>query len=320
VITSGLSWPTTLKPLLNHNLRPIFCDINVETLNMTVQTVEAVRSARTRAVVAVPVIGNPSGLDELKAYCVAQDLILIEDACESLGAVTAAGKQVGTLGLASAFSFYFSHHISTVEGGAILTDHDEVADICYALRSHGWTRHLKLDAFNFAEETVQGIDPRFRFFLPGYNVRATELTAAVGLVQLERLDGFVASRRRIAAGRIKAVQACGTDTVVPGAALCERHSWMTFPLLFPDAVSKRRGQDRLETQGIETRPIIVGNVLRHPIMAMIESGAVQPILPACDEVFSRGLMIGINPLAEITAEYDVLFALQDAVRTALCLK
>ena len=313
VIIQGLSWPTTLTPLLNHGLQPVFCDIDLQSLNATVDTVKAVRTKATRAVIAVPVLGNPEGLEELRDYCESEGLLLIEDACESLGAHSARGNLVGTFGLASSFSFYFSHHMTTVEGGAILTDSREIADLCYALRSHGWTRHLKLGAIATPESDAN-IDPRFCFILPGYNVRASEVTAALGKVQLKRLPVMLERRRSIAKGRIAALQSSANSVTVPGAAVQERHSWMTLPLLFGSRARKVAAQSFLEEAGVETRPIIVGNILRHPLARMIRLKSDQPDLPACDEVFARGIMIGLNPMSTDTDENFLHRTLNDAAR------
>lgn len=313
VIIQGLNWPSTITPILNRGLIPVFCDVDPGTLNATVAQVEAVRTERTRMVVAVPVLGNPSGLEELRDYCDREGLLLMEDACESLGAITERGNAVGTIGLASAFSFYFSHHISTIEGGVILTDLPELADLCYALRSHGWTRHLKLNLFDFGSDK-DAIDPRFCFVLPGYNVRSTELNAAIGRVQLARLPEMVSKRRELMAGRIAAIADVADRIVIPGADIIEQHSWMTTPLLFSDAAHRRRGQAALEEMGVETRPIIVGNVLRHPLMRSFGLRADQPDLPVCDDIFARGVMIGLNPFSTPEIEQIVAEALTYAAR------
>lgn len=315
VVLSGLNWPSTLKPFLNHGLTPVFCDVDEETLNASVRTVEAVRTERTRVVVAIPVLGNPGGLDELRDYCRATGLVMIEDACESLGAVTTAGRPVGTVGLCSAFSFYFSHHISTVEGGAIVTDSDEIADLCRSLRSHGWTRNLRPELFSLTGST-EGIDSRFCFALPGYNVRATEIAAAIGEVQLTRLPDMLAARRRIAKNRGAALAGAEDRVVMPGIALGDHHSWMATPLLFRDGAYRRRAQEHLEKAGIETRPIIVGNVLRHPLTRFLGLKPDQPQLPVCDEIFERGMMLGLSPLSDAETEAFVCGALRDVVALA----
>lgn len=314
VIIPGLSWPTTLTPLLNHGLQPVFCDVSPKTLNLTVETVEAVRTPATRAVIAVPVMGNPEGLEEIKAYCDRENLLLVEDACESFGARTASGQLAGTFGLAASFSFYFSHHMSTMEGGAILTDCREIADLCYTLRSHGWTRDLRLGSIPVESKDSDRIDSRFCFLLPGYNVRATEINAAIGAVQLGKVSDMITRRRSIAAGRIEALAGSSNRVFVPGAEICDRHSWMTFPLFFSSEKNKAEGQRILEEHGVETRPIIVGNILRHPLMQTIRVKEDQPELPVCDEVFARGLMMGLSPMSDDSSEEYVHKALRAAAR------
>lgn len=300
VIIQGLNWPSTVKPITNQGLVPVFCDIDLASLNASVEQVDAVRTERTKMVIAVPVLGNPTHLDELRAYCAEEGLLLHEDACESLGATTAGGAVVGTLGITSAFSFYFSHHLTTIEGGAVLTDDARIADLCRALRAHGWSRNLQLEGF--LQIDAEQVDPRFCFVLPGYNVRSTELNAVIGKVQLAKLDRAVANRRRIAADRIAAIRSAGVPIGVPGATGPPGHSWMTFPMLYDDAQARNRARDTLERSGIETRPIIVGNFLRQPLAKTLIPAPHQPPLPACDEVFQRGLMIGLNPNASEDAE------------------
>lgn len=294
-IIQGLNWPSTIKPLLNLGVRPVFCDVDIDSLNASVETVEAARTERTRVVIAVPVLGNPSHLDALRAYCQRERLLLIEDACESLGAVTESGAKVGTLGAAGSFSFYFSHHISTIEGGAILTDDDRFADMMRGIRAHGWSRDLSLE--RFLDFDASAIDPRFCFVLPGYNVRSTEINAALGQVQLARLGGLLESRRAIASRRNDTLAGHASGAYVPGRDCRGVHSWMTTPILYADRTARDRARTILEKAGIETRPIIVGNILRHPAAAMFDLSPAQSPLPICDSIFDRGIMIGLNPMA-----------------------
>ena len=311
VIIQGLNWPSTLKPLTNHGLVPVFCDVDLASLNASVADIDAVRTNRTRAVVAVPVLGNPTHLDEVRRYCADNELVLIEDACESLGATTRDRRKVGTLGLASSFSFYFSHHLTTIEGGMALTDDPHLADLCYALRAHGWSRHLRMS--DFLKLDASQVDDRFCFVLPGYNVRSTELNAAIGKVQLSRLPDILGRRRAVAEGRIQALE--GSDrVVVPGKGLGDAHSWMAFPMLFTSRWLRDRTRTFLEEAGIETRPIIVGNTLRHPLSRNIQLAAHQPDLPSCDAVFEQGLMIGLDPYASKGTEEYLIYQLNQAVR------
>lgn len=312
VIIQGLNWPSTLKPLVNMGLTPVFCDIDLDNLNASPIHVEAVRTEKTRMVVAVPVLGNPTYLEELEEYCSQQGLVLFVDGCESLGATSKSGRRVGNVGLATAFSFYFSHHITTIEGGVILTDDDHVADLCLALRAHGWSRNLRLS--EFLDFDSSRVDPRFCFVLPGYNVRSTDVNAAIGTVQLQTLHASILRRQAVATARVRALHDGGNLIEVPGAGVGEGHSWMTLPMLFPSSESRDRGQAKLEAFGIETRPIIVGNMLRHPLARNLSLSPHQPELPNCDEVFDRGLMIGLDPDSSSEDESWVCHALSEVSR------
>lgn len=312
VVIQGLNWPSTLKPIVNHGLVPVFCDVDADTLSATPEHIDAVRTERTRMVIAVPVLGNPGALDELESYCRETGLLLFVDGCESLGAVTPAGVRVGSVGLATAFSFYFSHHITTIEGGAILTDDEYLADICFALRAHGWSRNLRLD--EFLDLDTSRVDPRFCFVIPGYNVRSTDLNAAVGLVQLRRLEESVGDRQRIARNRVAALAEHQDVVTVPGADSGNGHSWMTFPMVFATNHARDRAQNTLESLGVETRPIIVGNTLRHPLARNLPLSPDQQELPICDAIFERGLMIGLNPSSDEETESWVHYCLREAAR------
>lgn len=297
VIIQALCWPTTLTPLFNNGLKPVFCDVDPVTLNAGVADLEKARTSRTKAVIAVPVLGNPAGSAEVRKYCDDNDLVLIEDACESLGATGDDGRKVGQYGAIASFSFYFSHHITTIEGGCVVTDCPVLASLCRAVRDHGWIRNLENlpvpDSFPAFEEA----DDRYCFLIPGYNVRSTEISAAIGLVQLDRLDDMLAERRRVARERISAIRAAGADVGIPGADNIDAHSWMGFSLIFDDADRKNEVGRRLEEAGIETRPVIVGNIVNHPMAAFFDGDARAPTLTGCDTVFRKGLMLGMNPQA-----------------------
>lgn len=312
VVIQGLNWPSTLKPIVNHGLVPVFCDVDADTLSATPAHIEAVRTERTRMVIAVPVLGNPAMLDELESYCRETQLLLFIDGCESLGAVTPSGRRVGSFGIGTAFSFYFSHHITTIEGGVILTDDEHVADLCYALRAHGWTRNLRLD--EFLDLDTSRVDPRFCFVIPGYNVRSTDLNAAIGLVQFARLPKIVAQRQRIASGRVAALGGYQDVVTVPGGGVGDGHSWMTFPMVFASSHLRDRAQNTLEALGVETRPIIVGNTLRHPLAQNLPLSSAQRELPACDTIFECGLMIGLDPDSDEETEAWVHHCLREAAR------
>lgn len=295
VVIQGLNWPSTIKPMVNMGLVPVFADVDPQNLNASVSHIEKVVTDKTKLIVAVPVLGNTEYIDELEQFCQKKGIPLFVDGCESFGAVTPNGRILGSFGLATAFSFYFSHHITTIEGGVILTDDDYLADLCFALRAHGWSRNLRLDEFLDIDSTQ--VDSRFCFVVPGYNVRSTDVNAAIGIEQLKKFPSFLDKRKKIAKNRIENLAKVSELVHVPGSVNFSGHSWMAFPLIFNSFESKIRVQEALETIGIETRPIIVGNMLRHPLANNIQLSKHQSDLPGCDLIFRNGLMLGLDPLA-----------------------
>lgn len=194
VIVPAISWATTYHPLQQYGLKLRFIDVELDTLNMDPAKLEAALTPRTRAIVAVSILGNPAALDVIRAFADAHNLYLFEDNCESLDAELN-GRKTGTFGHLNTFSFFFSHHISTMEGGMILTDDTELAHLCRSLRAHGWTRDLPPDTTLYQRRANDHFEA-YRFILPGYNLRPLELEAAVGRVQLRRLPEMTAMRRR----------------------------------------------------------------------------------------------------------------------------
>ena len=192
VIVPAVTWPTTVTPIIQAGCVPVFVDIDSETLNLRPESLEDALSPRTRAIFVVHLLGNPVAMERVMDFARERDLWVLEDTCESLGS-TVDGKHAGAFGHIGTFSFYFSHHITTVEGGMLVTDDDRLADLARSVRSHGWTRDMKNK--EELESASPWIDPRFLFVHLGYNLRPMEVQAAFGLVQLERLAEFNEARR-----------------------------------------------------------------------------------------------------------------------------
>ena len=263
VIVSALSWSTTVWPLVQYGLIPVIVDIDPATLNM--DTNEAFKAARAgaRAIMPVHVYGNPCDMNELRELAEDGGMAIIEDCCEALGAEFNE-RSVGSFGDIATFSFYFSHHITTVEGGICITDDEDLSDRMRILRAHGWTRDLEDDTEY--REAHPDIDPRFLFVGAGYNLRATEMAGAMGLVQLPKLPGFVDARRAAAKtlsemfGRYEDHLTYQRET--PGG----RSSWFGFSVIVSEdaAFTAKDMRRSFEAAGIETRPIICGNIALQP--------------------------------------------------------
>jgi CDP-6-deoxy-D-xylo-4-hexulose-3-dehydrase len=194
VLVPAVSWSTTYAPFQQYGLRLKLVDIELETLNIDPDALEAAIGPRTRAVAAVSILGNPAPLDRIYDLCQQHGLALLEDNCESLGA-RLGGRLTGTFGDIGTFSFFFSHQISTAEGGMVITDDRELADLCRTFRAHGWTRDLGPGSPIFQPRQDDFFEA-YRFLFPGYNLRPTEFAGAVGIVQMDRLGQMLDQRRR----------------------------------------------------------------------------------------------------------------------------
>ena len=288
VLVPAVSWPTTYYPLTQHGLRSKFVDIDLDTLNLNLDLVEASVGPRTKAIFAVNLLGNPNDFERLRDIAERHGLVLLEDNCESLGAVNA-GINAGTAGLAGTFSSFFSHHIATMEGGVILTDDEQLYQEMISLRSHGWTRELPIENF-VHNKSGDAWDDLFRFVLPGYNVRPLEMQGALGIEQLKKVPALIAGRRENAA---YFTERFSSITGVRTQRETGESSWFGFSIVLEGALAGRRSEvvRAFTAAGIESRPIVAGNFTRNPVMAHLDV-VVPDALPAADKVHVDGLFVG----------------------------
>ena len=288
VIVPAVSWPTTYYPLAQYGLRPKFIDIDLDTLNLDLDIVERNIGPETKAIFAVNLLGNPLDFVRLRQIAKKHDLVLLEDNCESLGA-SSDGINAGTAGLAGTFSSYFSHHISTMEGGIVVTDDEQLYQEMVSLRSHGWTRELP--ARNVVhEKDGRPWDDLFRFVLPGYNLRPIEFEGAVGVEQIKKIPAIIRGRRENAA---YFTERLGDARWVRLQREVGESSWFGFSMVLEESLAGRR-EDVLrafEQAGIESRPIVAGNFARNPVVDRLDALVPEP-LRAADKVHSDGLFIG----------------------------
>ena len=193
-IVPAISWSTTFDPLQQYGLKLRFVDVALDTLNMDTSKLEQALTPQTRLIVAVSVLGNPAELDVIRDFAKRHGLYLLEDNCESADAEVA-GRKTGTFGDLNTFSFFFSHHISTMEGGMVLTDDEELMHLLKSIRAHGWTRDLPAGSPLFERRGNDHFEA-YRFILPGYNVRPLEVSGAIGLEQLKKLPRMTQQRRK----------------------------------------------------------------------------------------------------------------------------
>lgn len=302
IIVPALTWSTTLWPVVQAGGVPVLVDCDTATLQMLPEAVEAAIGPDTVAVCPVHVLGNACAMAALVDICERHGLTMVEDTCEALG-TRHAGRFAGRFGLMGTYSFYFSHHITTIEGGMVVTDDDALADLLRCLRAHGWTRDLA-DKSRWGAATGAFTD-RFRFVNTGFNLRPTEINGAFGLHQLAKLDGFNDRRRAVTQALLAAlapVIAAGeiqVMAVTPGTEA----AFFGFPLLCRDRDHRDRLADHLVAAGIEVRPIICGNMARQPALAHVRH-RVAGSLAGADRVMDCGLYFGLHP---VTSDDDVAY-------------
>lgn len=293
VVVPSISWATTYYPLQQYGLRLRFVDVELESLNMDVSQLERALTPRTRMVVAVSILGNPAALDVLRAFCDRHDLYLFEDNCESMGS-SLNGRPCGTFGDINTFSTFFSHHISTMEGGVLATNNTELYHLAWSLRSHGWTRDLPQDSTVF-EKRDDDFFEAYRFILPGYNARPLELSGAVGSEQLKKLDAMVEIRRRNAAS-FQSLFAGDERFIIQQERPGARSSWFSFTVILNPKldIDRREVMRAMKEADIGYRIITGGCFLRHDVIKYFDYDTVGEIVNA-NIAHDRGFFVGNHP-------------------------
>jgi len=307
VIVPAISWATTYYPLQQYGLRLKFVDVELDTLNMDVARLEQALTPRTRMVVAVSILGNPCALDRMRAFCDRHGLILFEDNCESMGA-SLNRKLAGTFGDIGTFSTFFSHHISTMEGGVLVTNDTEIAHVARSMRAHGWTRDLPEDTTIYAKRDEDFFEA-YRFILPGYNARPLEIAGAIGVEQLKKLDAMVEARRRNAA-LFQKLFAGDKRFIIQREN--GRSSWFCFTIILnPDlGIDRGKVMAALKKADIGYRIITGGNFLRHDVLKYFDYDRVGKIRNA-DIAHDRGFFVGNHP-QDLTPQIERLREVLDA--------
>lgn len=267
VIIPAMTWSTSLFPLTQYGLTPVFVDCDPNTLNIDPQKIADAIGPKTKAMMIVPIYGNPCDMDAIMSICQQHDLILIEDSCESMGALYD-GKPVGSFGVMSSFSFYYSHHITCLEGGITVTDDYDLAETMRIIRSHGWIRNV--DNPQKWQDQYPDIDPKFLFVNEGYNLRITEPQASMGLVQIPKLHGFIAQRRKNAALLLEKLSDFEDILIFQQEGKKATHSWFGFPITIRNHAKFSRDDMRryLESKNIETRVVVAGSLASQPVIKL----------------------------------------------------
>jgi CDP-6-deoxy-D-xylo-4-hexulose-3-dehydrase len=320
VLVPAVCWSTSVFPLIQNGLRPVFVDVDPRTFNVSLVELERKLTDRVKAVMAVHVLGNSINMQQMVGFVKRHNLILIEDTCESLGSYCNIEKgnerkMLGTFGDFGTFSFYFSHHITSGEGGMVTCNTEEDYNFVRCLRAHGWTRHLTNR--KEVEELYPDIDSRFLFVNMGYNLRPLEVQGAMLSVQLDKLHQFNACRR----DNLKRIrEALSRDSKFSRLmSLMEASenidpAWFGLGVLLhrPYAHQRLEFLKYLEKNGIENRPVISSNFIRQPCISAFCDGEHPENYPGAEAIHTRGFFIGIHqtPLDQTVIEklVDVILA------------
>ena len=306
VIVPAVSWSTTYYPLYQYGLKIKFVDIDIETLNYDLVQLESAISNKTRVVLAVNLLGNSNDFDRINNIIDGKNIILLEDNCESMGA-TFNDKKTGTFGVMGTFSSFYSHHISTMEGGLIATDDQELFQILISLRSHGWTRDLPVKNLICDDKSDDLLEESFRFVLPGYNVRPLELEGALGVEQVKKLPMIISERRKNAKLFVETLSNYPDLLTQKEVGMS---SWFGFSIIIRlgSSLTRKELVNKLNYLGFEIRPIVTGNFLKNEVIKFFDY-EVHSDLKNAEYLDKHGLFIG-NQHYSISDAFEALSTLK----------
>jgi CDP-6-deoxy-D-xylo-4-hexulose-3-dehydrase len=303
VITVAAGFPTTVNPIIQNNCIPVFVDVDISTYNINTAQLEEAYSEKTKAVMIAHTLGNPYNLKAVKAFTEKYNLWLIEDCCDALGSEYD-GKKVGTFGDIGTLSFYPAHHITMGEGGAVFTSNDQLKKLIESFRDWGRDCYCGPGKDNTCGkrfswklgELPQGYDHKYTYSHLGYNLKITDMQAACGLAQLDRVDGFIQSRKDNFNYLINKLQSVTDYLILPQATENSDPSWFGFPITIkPDAGTDRTTLLKyLNQNNIGTRLLFAGNITKQPYFHNIEYRIVSE-LENTNIIMNNTFWIGVFP-------------------------
>jgi CDP-6-deoxy-D-xylo-4-hexulose-3-dehydrase len=308
IIVPVVGWATTYFPIVQNGFVINFVDVDPNTWNIDVNKIEEAITPNTRAIMPVNLLGNSCDYTKIIGLCKEYNLLLIEDNCESMGAKYH-HSYTGTIGLAGSFSFFFSHHIQTMEGGMVLCKNKDDADYMRSMRAHGWVRDLP-DNSHLYKKTGNAFNDNFIFATPGYNIRPLEMSGAIGTEQLKKWNNIMETRlanKKLFISLFKDKPWCRIQKEVGTS------SWFTFGMVLDGELKGRRAEviNALDKAGIQNRPLASRNFLKQPVMRdlnYITNGKYE----AADDIHDNGFFVGngsqhikegINKLYEVISSF-----------------
>jgi CDP-4-dehydro-6-deoxyglucose reductase, E1 len=270
VILPAICWSTSLWPLVQHGLKPIFVDIDIKTLNISIKDLKKKITEKTKAIMCVHILGVSTNMSEILSICKKKKLMLFEDTCESLGSKFKK-KKLGNFGDFASYSFYYSHQITSGEGGMVVCKNKDDYELLKCLRSHGWSRNTKFH--NYYKKKYKNLDEKFLFINSGYNLRPLDVTAAIANNQYKRLDQFMKTRsdnRKLIIDTITECKKWNNQFIFIEPEKEMSPSWFGLPILINKRLKKKKTTllRLLDKKNIENRPIVSGNFLNQPAIKL----------------------------------------------------
>jgi CDP-4-dehydro-6-deoxyglucose reductase, E1 len=308
VIAPAVSWVTTVSPLIQFGFDVSLCDCDPSNLGLDLNHLEHLcKTEHPSLLILVHVLGHANHISEIKDICDKYGVKLLEDSCEALGS-TYAQKNLGTHGVAGSFSFYYGHHISTIEGGMVVTDDTNLYEVMLSLRSHGWSRDLPTERRNALtlENDIDSFRNLYTFYYPGFNLRSTDLQAFIGRSQLQKIDGIIKIRER---------NFHIYKQALPEFFAQESKTERLSSFAYGTYIENRLGvAESLKKKEIECRPLICGNIGRHPFWTDIYGTSD---LPNADKVHDYGIYL---PNHQNLSDNDVIYVAETFSEIAIPLK
>jgi CDP-6-deoxy-D-xylo-4-hexulose-3-dehydrase len=291
VIVPAVTWSTSAAPVIQNGLEPVFVDVNLEDLSFDYTQIERCLTEKTRAIFVTHLLGFPANIPLLKKIIGDRNILIMEDCCESHGA-TINSIKVGNFGVGGTFSAYWGHHMTTIEGGMICTNNEELYKMLLIKRSHGLARELPPQYHDEIKKQYPDIDFRFLFLTSGFNLRNTEMHAVLGLAQLKRLGEVIEIRSRNYTRFTQICKKYQDALILPEA---RGVSSFALPFIFRESERMKRFQEKINLAGIESRPLISGNLLRHPFLRKYYDASR---FPNADFLHSNAFYIGNNQFVD----------------------
>ena len=262
VIVPAVTWPTTITPVIQSGLKPVFVDVNLNDFSFDYEDLKKKISKKTKAIFIAHLIGFPTDIKRIKKIIGKKKIKIIEDCCESQGA-SIKNKNIGNFGIAGSFSFYWGHHMSTIEGGMITTNDKKFYNLCLLKRSHGLARELPKKDQSLYKKKYKKRNFKFLFLSEGFNLRSTEINAYIGIMLLKKINKWITIRNRNYKYFFNILNNYNKSFILP---IKNNISSFVLPFLMVNKIEKNNLEKKLNSSGIETRPFIAGNLLNQPFL------------------------------------------------------